>query len=287
MSDKDRRRHGKVAEKSDHRGVEITVCGCEFEVERKASASSEFSFFEGYASILKSVDSYNDIILPGFFEETIEKKGPRLEEASGRVRSQIKALWQHNPDWPFGLPHKMEEDSTGLWHRTAVVKNATNDERLDYMEQTSVDGQSIGFVTEESKWADEDDEDFDASSPWEGRYLIKGDLWEVSPVTFPAHSEALTDLVKRNRELVVAVKREDHSSILALATKMKGISVPMIEESIAVLTQVKDALAPNTEEAPDAAGDTSGDDPELVNSLEAFALQQKTLLARDRIKVGR
>jgi HK97 family phage prohead protease len=287
------RRKEKLRKKSGDNGFEISVASGEFSIDKKAAegkpSGDGFVYFEGYASIFNTPDSYKDIILPGAFKKTIKEKGPKVEKKSGRVSSEIKALWQHNPDWPFGLPQHLEEDSKGLYHRTKISNSDENMDRLQYMEEGIVTGESIGFMTTDFEWDEEDEDDW-----WPAR-IIKGiDLWEISPVTFAAHSDAVTTLIQRNRELALAVRNIEHGGVMATAYKMKSISAPMVEQAISVLTSLKEALPEETpddeenvvqlEETPeveevdnppenDDEPDTSEEDPVLVEALESFALE--------------
>lgn len=293
----------KLRQKTDDRGVEFAVVGTEFHIDRKrANESGGGIFFEGYASIFNTPDSYKDIILPGAFKKTIKEKGPKEDPKKGIVKSGIKALWQHNPDWPFGLPVVMNEDSTGLFHRTQVSATKENEDRLTYMEDTVVDGESIGFITLDSDWDEEDEDDY-----WPTRYIKEVDLWEISPVTFPAHSDAVTSLVRRSRELRGAVRSADHGRILITATKMKGISVPAVEEAISVLSRFAEAAkssqgieaeeenvedhavesGPSETPDPIGSGETSEEDPEFVKALEDFALAAKAraMIEKSRTKM--
>ena len=289
MHDKNRRNR-KVSKKTDHRGIELASARTEFSIDRKASGQ-DFIFFEGYASIFNTADSYNDIILPGAFKSTLAEKGPR-EADDGSIDSDIVSLWQHNPDWPFGLPQQMSEDSTGLWHRTMISNTRENADRVQYMEDKVVKGESIGFMTTDAEWADEDEDDLD--SFWPLRYIKGVDLWEISPVTFAAHSDAVTTLIQRNRELALAVKSVNHGSILEMAHKMKGISVPQIEETIQILTAVQSALDTEEPEVPtgtegggeedfEDVPDTGDGDPELVRELESLANEMELSLIAEKM----
>lgn len=303
----DDRRSLKLRKKTDHRGVEYGVVKSEFSIDRKrANESGGGIFFEGYASILNTPDSYKDIILPGAFKKTIKQKGPKLDKKTELYDSDIVSLWQHNPDWPFGLPVHMEEDSKGLYHRTQISDTAENRDRVTYMEDRIVKGESIGFVTIKADWDEEDEDDF-----WPTRYIKEVDLWEISPVTFPAHSDALTEIVRRNRELALVVESADHGKIIEMATKMKGITVPAVEESIAVLSQVATILKKSQEEEEDGTeegegespgeegveensgenpienGDTSEEDSELVKALENMAFERRVSQVKRAIRTRR
>lgn len=298
------RRKTKLRKKTDSRGVEFFVCATEFNIDRKrANEAGGGIFFEGYAAIFDSPDAYKDIILPGAFKDTLKEKGPKVDK-SDRVRSGIKSLWQHNPDWPFGLPVHMEEDSKGLFHRTQISATKENEDRIVYMEDTVVEGESIGFMTTDYEWDEEDEDDY-----WPTRYLKGIDLWEISPVTFAAHNDAVTTLIKRNRELMLAVKGADHALTLEAAAGLKGITVAAVEDAMATLGQVAtllrkeegaggvddteggdepviDDAEDDPEDDPIEDGDTSETDSEFIKGLEAFAFQMRVERMTQEIKTG-
>lgn len=228
-----------------------------FTLEKKAHGEGKMAF-EGYAAIFGNVDAYNDIIDKGAFADTLKERGP--VEVDGEVQSLIKSLWQHNPDWPFGLPLWAEEDSKGLHHRTMISNTPENRERVEYMSDGVVSTQSIGFITLDAELEDEED-------PWGIRHLKEIFLFEWSPVTFAANEEAITELVMKSRELARAAEGTDHAKILARAQKMNGVLVPQIEEALAVLTRFTKDLDLSGVEEPD----TSEDDPALVGELESFS----------------
>lgn len=297
-----KRRDVKLRKKTDPRGIEYVVFGSDFNIDRKrANEAGGGIFFEGYASIFNTPDSYKDIIKPGAFKNYNKDKWPTVDNKTGRVRSGIKSLWQHNPDWPFGLPVHLEEDSTGLFHRTQISATKENEDRVTYMEDTVVEGESIGFMTLDAEWEEEDEDEM-----WPIRYLKGIDLWEISPVTFAAHNDAVTTLVKRNRELMLAVKSADHARVLETATHLKGVTVPAVEEALATLTQVatllksqeeaddseteanaeegaedageteEEAVGKAEEEGPIETGDTSEEDDVFIKGLEDFVFQMRT-----------
>lgn len=254
MKTKDRR-NLKLRSKTDERGIQFLVVNTEFAIDRKrANEVGGGIFYEGYAAIFNTPDAYKDIIKPGAFKKTLKAKGPREDKKTGIISSGIVALWQHNPDWPFGLPVHMEEDTKGLFHRTQVSATRENEDRLTYMEDGIVTGESIGFVTVKADFDEEDDEDW-----WPTRFIEELDLWEHSPVTFPAHSDAVTELVKRNREIALAVKAADHGRVIEFAKKMDGITLPAVEEGLMLFTKMADYLRKDAEGEGEPEGEIEGE----------------------------
>ena len=122
--------------------------------------------FEGYASLFHLEDLARDVILPGAFRSSLERRG-----AGG-----IKMLFQHDPAEPIGVWETVTEDARGLKVRgRLLLEVARAREVLALMKAGALEGLSIGFRTEKGVR--------DARSGI--RRLSKIDLWEVSVVTFP------------------------------------------------------------------------------------------------------
>lgn len=129
--------------------------------------------FTGYGSVFGELDSYRDIVLPGAFKKTIEK-----HQQKGRA---VKMLWQHRTTEPIGVYREIREDDHGLFVRGEInMKVSRGVECYHLMKQGALDGLSIGYSTVES--------DYDAKKSI--NYLKELDLWEISPVTFPAGDSA-------------------------------------------------------------------------------------------------
>lgn len=134
--------------------------------EIKASAEG---VIEGYGSVFGNIDSYGDIVVAGAFAETLKRdRRPAM-------------LWQHNPDEPIGVWHEMREDKRGLVVKGQLALGTQRGrEALELIKMDALDGLSIGYSTVKSS--------FDEQSGV--RSLLQLDLWEVSPVTFPANEAA-------------------------------------------------------------------------------------------------
>lgn len=133
--------------------------------------------FEGYASVFGMMDLGHDVVMPGAFRESIERRGI----------GGIKLLWQHDPAQPLGVWTSLEEDSRGLFVRGALdLCQPKSREVLSLLKQGALDGLSIGYRTE-----------IDRKDPETGlRRLERIDLWEISLVTFPLLPQARVRSVK-------------------------------------------------------------------------------------------
>ncbi|MGB7285483.1 MAG: HK97 family phage prohead protease [Salaquimonas sp.] len=133
--------------------------------------------FSGYASVYNEVDLGNDIVAPGAFSASLAKRGA----------SNIRMLFQHNPDEPIGVWEAISETEHGLEVRGKITTGAVKGrEVLELMRTGAVDGLSIGFRTIRSR-----------QDPLTGsRRILEADLWEISVVTFPMQESARIKSVK-------------------------------------------------------------------------------------------
>ena len=138
---------------------------------------SQTGRFSGYASIFGEVDMGNDVVAQGAFAKFLGKHNP----------SDIRMLFQHNPDEPVGIWEDIKEDSRGLYV-TGVLSTATNRGRelIDLMRQGAIDGLSIGFKTVRSR----------QNKNSKIRTILEADLWEISIVTFPMQTNARVEAIK-------------------------------------------------------------------------------------------
>lgn len=145
-------------------------------------AVSDEGVIEGYASVFGGApDSYGDIIAPGAFSDTLA--------AHKRNGTMPLMLWGHDSSQPpIGNWSDMAQDGKGLWVQGMVDLEDTMGQRVHRaLKRKAMKGLSIGYDTIESE--------NDPKRP--GVRILKAvDLWEVSPVNFPAQPRAAVDNVK-------------------------------------------------------------------------------------------
>jgi HK97 family phage prohead protease len=149
-----------------------------FNVAAEIKAIDDSGVIEGYGSVFGNLDSYSDIVAPGAFAKSLEEA-----KASGRMPA---LLWQHNPDEPIGVWTEMREDDRGLFVKGKLAETQRGKEARELIKLGALTGLSIGYTTRTYQVDREND----------SRVLTDVQLWEVSPVTFPANSEARITGVK-------------------------------------------------------------------------------------------
>ena len=152
----------------------------------KADNVAEDGTFTGYGSVFGNMDSYREIVLPGAFSESI-----KAIKAAG---DPLPMLWQHKSDQPIGGYTSLVEDSHGLKVTGFLLKDEVQQAKEAYalMKARIVKGLSIGYYVLQDSYNEKDNV----------RNLVKLDLREISPVTFPANVEAQVDNVKAALSLI-------------------------------------------------------------------------------------
>lgn len=132
----------------------------------------------GYAAVFnqysESNGNWTEIIRPGAFSKSIKDK-------------DVRALWNHDDSEVLGRTGngtlKLSEDAHGLAIEIDPPKTATAQDRVELIRRGDVNQMSIGFITTKDLWTTKGKDGMDT------RDLLEIDLWEVSPVTFPAYPQ--------------------------------------------------------------------------------------------------
>lgn len=145
-------------------------------------AVKDDGLFSGYGSVFGVVDSYNEVVAPGAFLESIE-------EAKSKDRT-FPVLWQHRTGEPIGAwdISSLKEDDHGLAGDGQLWLADAPYARIAYrgMQSRAITGLSIGYYVRAST----------RDEKTGIRTLTKLDLVEISIVTVPANDEARTDVIK-------------------------------------------------------------------------------------------
>lgn len=141
---------------------------------------SEDGTFEGYGSVFGNVDSYGEKVVPGAFVKSLA--------AHKREGTSVLMLWNHDPHQPIGVWEDLAEDAKGLWGKGRFLLDIQRAREVHTLAKNkAIGGLSIGY-----REVDVDDD--------KGVRLLKElNLYEISPVTFPANRRARIEAVKSER----------------------------------------------------------------------------------------
>jgi len=224
----------------------------EMPFEIKEGSVDESGFFEGMASPFGGKpDSYGDVIVEGAYSETLLK--------GGRNGTGVAMLWQHNPSQPLGVWTELNEKKKGLHvvGQLAIETQLGHDAHV-LMKMKALQGLSIGY--DATEWEYNKDKDI--------RYLKKINLWEISPVTFPAQTRATITTVKTIKEATTDPRSFEK------ALREAGLSRSAAEY---IVSLCKDSLG-------EPGSDIDGKQVELLSSLKQLnadlAIQRAFMAAK-------
>lgn len=142
------------------------------------SESLAQGFLKGIATTPK-LDSWDDIVAAGAFQQSIMDRGTKGPRA-------VKMLAQHRSDMPIGNWMKLEYNGDKLMVEGQLdLKDKHGLAYHNYVMTDKIGSLSVGFRTQERTY----NEDTYV------RTITKGDLREISLVTFPANEDAvITDV---------------------------------------------------------------------------------------------
>lgn len=160
---------------------------------------------EGYAAVFNTptrIDSwegkFDEVIAPGAFKRTIDRKGPK----------GVRLQFNHGHDQMFGeLPigyiEELREDARGLFVRARLHDNWLVHPIRDALQSGAVSGMSFRFVVH--------NEDWDRAGDVDERLIREVELFELGPVVWPAYPETS-----------VGVRSEGNDPVQFLAALLRG-----------------------------------------------------------------
>ena len=171
------------------KGLPYEITSRPFEVKEL----TEQGVFTGYGSTFGGKpDSYGDVVVQGAFADTIRK--------NGRFGNGIKLPVHHDYNRPAGRYIELSENNKGI-KVVGELALGTQDgkETYEFMKLGILNSLSIGWEllktdSEGIPVPYEDSVEYDDKKNI--RYLKKIDLWEISPVLFPANPRADITTVK-------------------------------------------------------------------------------------------
>lgn len=143
-------------------------------------AAEESRTVEGYASVFNSMSEdlgFREVILPGAFSDVLD--------------NDVRALYNHDSNYLLARTTsgtlELKEDDKGLYYRFEMPNTSYGNDMLELFRRGDLTQSSFGFTVEKDNWRMEDGQQV--------RYIERvGSLFDVSPVVFPAYSQASSGL---------------------------------------------------------------------------------------------
>jgi HK97 family phage prohead protease len=158
----------------------------EFRVENGRRNGQEKKRIIGHAAVFdKPADlgPFIERISPGAFSKTIRE-------------SDVRALFNHSPNFPLGRTSnntlKLREDGIGLYMEIEPPETSWARDLMVSIQRGDVTGASIGFRPVKQDWVEGEKLT---------RILREVELFDVSPVTFPAYKETDVGLRKEAEQV--------------------------------------------------------------------------------------
>lgn len=161
-----------------------------FKLEVREDGKSGKKKIVGYAAVFDklSVDlgGFREHIRKGAFKKSIDRG------------DDVRALYNHDSNFVLGRVKsgtlKMEEDDTGLRVEIDPPDAQWARDLMSSIDRGDISQMSFGFVVKDERWYRDEDAEED---PKTRRELLEVDVFDVSPVTFPAYPD--TEAALRNQ----------------------------------------------------------------------------------------
>lgn len=174
------------------------------------------SVFNSWSETLGSLFPFKEIVRKGAFVESIGK-------------DDIRALFNHDPNYVLGRnianTLSLEEDEMGLLVRITPPNTSWAKDLSESIRRKDISQMSIGFIVEDDSWGTKDGIDI--------REIRKVQLFDVSPVTFPAYTQTDVGIrameeykeykSKMSEEDKVVKRAKEKEKLNSLKTKFKNL----------------------------------------------------------------
>lgn len=247
-----------------------------FDFEFKVSGSGNGTF-EGYANAFNNVDSVGDIVAVGAFADTLKNF----------VEEGFVGGVNHDWDEPIGCIVEAKEDALGLFIKAQFSSISKAQDTRTLMQERVIKKMSIGYRTKQYEWLDEDgvraywesvgytptaqdESNMERAIKYWGevRLIKKANVFEASPVTRAANSEARILTVKNDARALPTER--DFEDSLRDAGFSRNEAKAIIASGYRAL--LRDAESVNDNDTPTSppASEVKATDEEIAAELARF-----------------
>jgi HK97 family phage prohead protease len=181
--------------------LDLGMCVRSFDWESRSSGDGRT--LEGYAAVFNAptkirdmVGEFEEVIAPGAFTRSLEKRTPVLQFEHGRD-PRVGAV-------PIGRIDDIHEDGKGLYVRARLFDNPVVEPVREAIAEQTISGMSFRFSVPDGgdKWSTRDGMDT--------REIREADTAECGPVVFPAYDQTSVTV----RSLLAQLDPAEHRTLL-------------------------------------------------------------------------
>ena len=199
------------------------------QIERRFVPQTEMRFVSdgdkrkvaGYAAVFgkwsEDLGGFREMIRPGAFSKTIKE-------------ADVRALFNHDPNFPLGRSTngslRLFEDDNGLGYELDLPDTSYARDLAVSIERGDISQNSFGFSTVRDQW----------DKAYSKRELIEVQLFDISPVTFPAYPQTELSLRESLIHVIESVKQPE-------LRKFRAADRELIREAVELLRSIED-IAP-------------------------------------------
>jgi len=170
-----------------------------FPVELRIATEDGDRKIVGHAAVFdqwsEDLGGFREMVKPGAFKKTLKE-------------ADVRALFNHDPNFVLGRNKAgtltLAEDDKGLAVEIDPPDAQWARDLTTSMERGDINQMSFGFRVVKENWNDEDPRDLT-------RELVEVELFDVSPVTYPAYPQTTVAVREHVRSLTPEPVDEDHS----------------------------------------------------------------------------
>jgi HK97 family phage prohead protease len=190
-----------MAKPTNNKQIEQRTIPCEFRVSSDSGKSTIFGYAAKFGVRSADLGGWVEVIAPDAFK------------ASLATNPDVRGLFNHNPDHILGRTTagtmRLSTDEVGLSYEIDPPDTQVSRDLMVSMQRGDISQSSFGFVCQDASWS------YDEASGMEVRTVKQAELFDCSPVTYPAYPDATSgvrslpaDMPIEVRSRLAAVKAE-------------------------------------------------------------------------------
>jgi HK97 family phage prohead protease len=156
--------------------LEHRTIPCEFRVDSTTGNPTIYGYAAKYNVRSSDLGGWTEVIAPTAFDKHLQTK------------PDVRALFNHNEDIVLGRTTagtlKINSDNTGLAYEVQPPDTQAARDLITSMKRGDINQSSFGFICHNAKWSTDKDTGMDV------RTVQQAELFDCSPVTYPAYPQA-------------------------------------------------------------------------------------------------